>query len=157
MESKVDNTNLFSNTVHISTRSAYNSKMNNNKATIEYIVAADSAIVHEDSKKVSLIGIFTEVRIPKELPSIGIPITVFARLKNVTGKLSFNISILKPNGEALVTTSIDGDNKDRTELNLRAIFPLVIFEEIGEHKIQILLDGNALETKGINIKVSKNV
>lgn len=118
------------------------------KPEIIYLVTADHALI-ESNNKPSIIGIFNNIYLTGNKTSVTLPqMYVFARIANAKGVKDVEVTIYDPKGEKFgdsVKLSYKGTDNLPT-IQLKALFTIRQFKEIGKYTIRIKLDGVEVPT-----------
>ena len=124
---------------------------------IEYALLAETSIVENLTQKLSVIGIFDEVLNPGI-----VSFHTVCRLVNYVEntQISFAVTIYDPEMKVIASSRFaEKKALGNKATNLRAIFPGVLFEKMGEHTVEFKVvtddEEEVVETKKLIVKSEK--
>ncbi len=117
------------------------------KCKLEYALVAENAIIDSDSNKLTVVGLFSKIRIPTDGGSVRVNFVVAGKisLEDIAGEdpRELTVKIVKPNGKVLAQESMRGPLD--TDVTFRAFFTLIEFKEVGSYHVKVEFGGEELE------------
>ena len=114
--------------------------MGNAKPKLSYLITSDNAIRDADSRKLSAIGIFQEINIPKAIEIVAVNFFASARIKDVKpGTLDISIKLIDPKGDEFAKANIEKAEVNRGNIDILVNFNSIIFksDNLGVYKFEV--------------------